>query len=61
MGKWPNTYVFTKAIAEDIVKTVGKDLPIAIVRPSISNYYFSITDQVLYFMCCNIFDSDSCS
>ncbi|GLV38346.1 waterproof [Carabus blaptoides fortunei] len=46
LGKWPNTYVFTKAIAENLVKTVGKDLPIAIVRPSIkpivgwiNNYY----------------------
>ncbi|XP_062531401.1 fatty acyl-CoA reductase wat isoform X3 [Bombyx mori] len=32
---WPNTYCFTKAIAEDVVRTMGKDLPVAIVRPPI--------------------------
>ncbi|KAH9645170.1 hypothetical protein HF086_005715 [Spodoptera exigua] len=32
---WPNTYTFTKAIAEDIVKTMGKDLPICVVRPAV--------------------------
>ncbi|XP_012552209.2 fatty acyl-CoA reductase wat [Bombyx mori] len=32
---WPNTYCFTKAIAEDVVRTMGKDLPVVIVRPPI--------------------------
>ncbi|KAK4878118.1 hypothetical protein RN001_010624 [Aquatica leii] len=32
---WPNTYSFTKAIAEDVVRREAKDLPIAIVRPSV--------------------------
>ncbi|XP_062531408.1 putative fatty acyl-CoA reductase CG5065 isoform X1 [Bombyx mori] len=32
---WPNTYCFTKAIAEDVVRTMGKDLPVAIVRPPV--------------------------
>ncbi|CAH0686082.1 unnamed protein product [Spodoptera exigua] len=32
---WPNTYTFTKAIAEDIVNTMGKDLPICVVRPAV--------------------------
>ncbi|XP_059607693.1 fatty acyl-CoA reductase wat-like isoform X2 [Phlebotomus argentipes] len=32
---WPNTYTFTKALAEDLIKTEGKDLPIAIVRPAV--------------------------
>lgn len=32
---WPNTYVFTKAIAEDLIKNEAKDLPLAILRPSI--------------------------
>ncbi|XP_049870029.1 fatty acyl-CoA reductase wat-like [Pectinophora gossypiella] len=32
---WPNTYTFTKAIAEDVVRSVGADLPICIVRPAI--------------------------
>nr|CAD7450098.1 unnamed protein product [Timema bartmani] len=31
---WPNTYTFTKAIAENIIRKTASDLPIAIVRPS---------------------------
>nr|CAD7199535.1 unnamed protein product [Timema douglasi] len=31
---WPNTYTFTKAIAESIIRKTAGDLPIAIVRPS---------------------------
>lgn len=33
---WPNTYVYTKALSEDIVRKFGDRLPLAIVRPSIS-------------------------
>lgn len=33
--EWPNTYTFTKALAEDIVKTYSKGLPIAVFRPAI--------------------------
>jgi len=32
---WPNTYTFTKAIAEDAVREFGKGMPVAMVRPSI--------------------------
>src|SRR6266404_5814613 len=32
---WPNTYTFTKSLGESILAREGKDLPIAIVRPSI--------------------------
>src|SRR5258708_5806366 len=32
---WPNTYTFTKTVGESILAREGKDLPIAIVRPSI--------------------------
>ncbi len=32
---WPNTYTFTKSIAESLISKLGADLPIAIVRPSI--------------------------
>ncbi|XP_050550022.1 fatty acyl-CoA reductase wat-like [Spodoptera frugiperda] len=32
---WPNTYTFTKAVAEELVRTMGKDLPLCVVRPSI--------------------------
>ena len=32
---WPNTYTFTKSLGESILARHGRDLPIAIVRPSI--------------------------
>jgi long-chain acyl-CoA synthetase len=32
---WPNTYTFTKSLAESLIAKHGSDLPIAIVRPSI--------------------------
>jgi alcohol-forming fatty acyl-CoA reductase len=32
---WPNTYTFTKSLGESILVRHGRDLPIAIVRPSI--------------------------
>jgi alcohol-forming fatty acyl-CoA reductase len=32
---WPNTYTFTKSLGESVLARRGKDLPIAIVRPSI--------------------------
>ncbi|XP_025837494.1 fatty acyl-CoA reductase wat isoform X2 [Agrilus planipennis] len=35
LGEWPNTYTFTKAVAEDVVKSVAEELPVAVVRPSI--------------------------
>ena len=35
IGSHPNTYTFTKAITEGMLGQVSKDLPLAIVRPSI--------------------------
>jgi long-chain acyl-CoA synthetase len=32
---WPNTYTFTKSLGESLLARHGRDLPIAIVRPSI--------------------------
>ncbi|XP_048004227.1 fatty acyl-CoA reductase wat-like [Leguminivora glycinivorella] len=32
---WPNTYAYTKALAEEAVRTMSGDLPICIVRPAI--------------------------
>uniref|UniRef100_A0A0C9PMV0 Fatty acyl-CoA reductase n=1 Tax=Fopius arisanus TaxID=64838 RepID=A0A0C9PMV0_9HYME len=35
LGNYPNSYAFTKQIAEQVVKQYGKDLPIGIFRPAI--------------------------
>ncbi|XP_075988924.1 fatty acyl-CoA reductase wat-like isoform X2 [Anticarsia gemmatalis] len=32
---WPNTYTFTKSLAEEFIKTSAGDLPVCIVRPPI--------------------------
>ena len=32
---WPNTYTYTKSLGESVLARGGRDLPIAIVRPSI--------------------------
>ncbi|XP_067204602.1 fatty acyl-CoA reductase wat-like [Linepithema humile] len=36
LGKWPNTYTFTKAMAEDVIRKQADDLPIVIFRPVIT-------------------------
>ncbi|XP_063240058.1 fatty acyl-CoA reductase wat-like [Bacillus rossius redtenbacheri] len=35
LGKYPNTYVYTKAIAENVVKEYAGDLPVGIFRPAV--------------------------
>lgn len=35
IDKWPNTYVYTKALAENIILKHSGDLPVCIARPSI--------------------------
>ncbi|KAL3271474.1 hypothetical protein HHI36_021959 [Cryptolaemus montrouzieri] len=35
IGNWPNTYVFTKCVCEDMIKHEAQNLPIAVLRPSI--------------------------
>ena len=35
LEKRPNTYTFTKSLAESLIFHHGKDLPVAVFRPSI--------------------------
>ncbi|KAF7284719.1 fatty acyl-CoA reductase wat-like [Rhynchophorus ferrugineus] len=35
LGDYPNTYTFTKQVAEDLVKREGENLPVTIFRPAI--------------------------
>lgn len=35
LGEKPNTYTYTKQLAEQLLIDEGRDLPLAIVRPSI--------------------------
>ncbi|XP_063221089.1 fatty acyl-CoA reductase wat-like isoform X1 [Bacillus rossius redtenbacheri] len=39
--RWPNTYAFSKAMAENLILTQAKDLPVSVVRPSmvVNTYY----------------------
>lgn len=38
LGDYPNTYAFTKAIAETTAKENGKNLPLGIFRPAMGKY-----------------------
>ena len=42
VGAHPNSYTFTKALAENMIDTDYKDLPLVIVRPSIGNVFLDI-------------------
>ncbi|XP_074034259.1 fatty acyl-CoA reductase wat [Leptinotarsa decemlineata] len=35
IGKWPNSYVFTKAVAESLLTSKEYDIPVALFRPAI--------------------------
>lgn len=35
MSPWPNTYSFSKAITEELIRQAGTEFPIVVVRPSI--------------------------
>ena len=35
IGRYPNTYCFTKSLAEEMLKEEADHLPLVIVRPSI--------------------------
>lgn len=37
ISPWPNAYVFTKAVAEDMLRQYQDRLPVALVRPSVGN------------------------
>jgi hypothetical protein len=39
IGNRPNTYTFTKAVAEQVLVEQSGNLPVAIVRPSIGEYH----------------------
>ena len=38
MGELPNTYSFSKSLAENILDEYSSEIPIAIVRPSVGGY-----------------------
>ncbi|KAI4483858.1 hypothetical protein M0802_013256 [Mischocyttarus mexicanus] len=35
IGKWPNTYAYTKAICEDTIREYSNGIPTCIIRPSV--------------------------
>lgn len=35
MGKWPNTYSFTKAVSEHLLISEGQNMPVGLFRPTI--------------------------
>jgi alcohol-forming fatty acyl-CoA reductase len=47
IAPWPNTYTFTKAISEDMIRQYQEKLPIAIIRPSVGKLK-AIQDQTCF-------------
>ncbi|ETN61391.1 hypothetical protein AND_006947 [Anopheles darlingi] len=45
LDKWPNTYTFTKAIAEDVVRKNSRGMPVGMFRPGIGTDSASIGKQ----------------
>lgn len=39
LDKWPNTYTFTKAIAEDVVRKNSRGMPVGMFRPGIGKLF----------------------
>lgn len=44
---WPNTYTFTKALAEKMLLQLGDKLPIVIVRPSIGKFQLTLVQIIV--------------
>lgn len=38
IAPWPNTYTYTKALTEELVRQYGEKIPVAVIRPSISKF-----------------------
>lgn len=61
---WPNTYAFTKQVAEDMIQREAKGLPLGVLRPGISeltsfeNISYIVTERALIscvlFSYCNL-------
>lgn len=60
IAPWPNTYTYTKALTEELVRQYGERIPIAVIRPSISKIvFFPLSRTTIYinnfcFSYCNI-------
>ena len=44
----PNTYTFSKSLAEHVVKDLGENLPVVIFRPSIGECLIEVLSFSLY-------------
>lgn len=40
VAPWPNTYSFSKALSEELMRQYGEKIPIVVIRPSISKFEF---------------------
>lgn len=40
IGDLPNTYAFTKSLAEDVIRREAQDLPILVFRPTVGTYIY---------------------
>lgn len=50
LDQWPNTYTFTKAIAEDVVQQHGRGMPVGMFRPGIGKRAYVVFQFALWTM-----------
>lgn len=48
IGDLPNTYAFTKSLAEDVIRREAQDLPILVFRPTVGMYYVHPINKLKY-------------
>jgi len=55
---YPNTYTYTKVLAEDVIQQHAQKLPVTIFRPGIGKLSLALTPLPLTLMHSNPLDSD---
>jgi len=43
---YPNTYTFTKVLAENVVQQSGQNLPVTIFRPGIGEFHLTVLSEL---------------
>lgn len=63
MRAWPNTYAYTKCLAEELVQDLGAGLPITIFRPAMGKHIVIVQfvdfNGIFYLSCGNLQGSNS--
>lgn len=51
IAPWPNTYTFSKAVSEELIRLAENDLPIIVIRPSIgkdTTFIYNFQNDIIF-------------